>query len=448
LGKNGSVEALPETRYTKTADGVHLAYSVFGDGRDLIWVPPSYSHIEACWGDDGLARWLRRMATFARVISFDKRGSGLSDPVPGRTVPAPEEWMDDIRCVLDTVGSTRAALFGQEAGGPVSMLFAVTHPERTSALVLANSFARLARASDYPWGIPHDVQKIVLENIEARWGRYVDVMLGPDATEEQRQSTARLQRFAVSPGVAVESFRTTFHIDVRRVLPIIQVPTLVIHSAQDRYIRVDHGRHLAEHIPGARYIELPAPHALWATDQAAIALDEMEEFLTGVRGGPSGERVLATLLFTDIVSSTEHAVRLGDAKWTKLLDEHDAVVERELSRQRGRKVNPTGDGLLATFDGPARAIRCAQAICRSVRSLGIEVRAGLHTGEVELRGQDIGGVAVHLAQRVSALARPNEVLVSRTVTDLVAGSGIEFDDHGEHELKGVPGTWRLYAAID
>ena len=438
---------LPETKYAKTPDGLHIAYQVFGDGPiDVAYVPGFASHLDLMWENPATLYGLRRLSSYARVILHDKRGTGLSDrdTRPGTL----EERMEDLRTVLDTVGSKRPALFGVSEGGPMSILFAATYPERTRALVVSGSFARLLRAPDYPVGMPAEVLEGRIESYEAKWGTG-DAMLDffPPAMRQDsfRQYMARVERLSASPGAVVALLRMEGEIDVRSVLEAITAPTLVLHIARDRVVRVGHGRYLADHIPGAKYVEFDADGHAPMGDVAKAFGDEIEEFLTGARPAAHIDRALATVLFTDIVSSTAEVSRLGDARWTDLLDQHDAVVARELERHRGRKVNPTGDGILATFDGPARAVKCAQAIIDAVRPLGIEIRAGLHTGEVELRGDDIGGIAVHIGQRVSALAGPGEVLVSRTVTDLVAGSGLEFEERGEHELKGLPGKWAIFA---
>jgi class 3 adenylate cyclase len=359
-----------------------------------------------------------------------------------------EQWMEDVHVVMNAAGSERAALVAAPEGGAMAILYAATYPERTSALVLINVAATLTRHDDYPWGMPPSAaETYVREWQKSYWDHESAALMVASITTDAQdlEHMLRMARFAMSPGRTGRFARVNLDLDVRHVLASVRVPTLIMHRTENRHSRIGHGRYLAKHMAGAKYIELPGKeHWPWSGDQETI-LDEIEEFLTGVRPAAETDRVLATVLFTDVVASTQHAAQLGDRKWTTLLDQHDAAVLRELERHRGRKVNPTGDGLLATFDGPARAVRCAKAICSVVRTLGIEARAGLHTGEIELRGDDIGGIAVHIGQRVSALARPGEVLVSRTVTDLVAGSGLEFDDRGEHELKGVPGRFQLYA---
>jgi class 3 adenylate cyclase len=356
--------------------------------------------------------------------------------------------MDDVRAVMDDVGSERAALVVVQDLGSVGIPFAASYPERVSALVLVNSCARLARADDYPIGLPPSAQLRIIGGADAwRSGVGMEVLAPSRAAEPGfREWFLRAQRLANSPALAKVTFEHSLQVDVRAILPLVKVPTLVLHTAGNRFVRVAHGRYLAEHIPGARYVELPGDGSILAALDTEALVDEIEEFLTGARHAPPQDRVLATVLFSDIVSSTEHATRLGDRKWRALLDDHDALVRRQLERFSGRLVKMTGDGFLATFDGPARAIRCGCAVRDGMKRLGIDIRVGVHTGEIERRGDDVGGVAVHIAARVEALAEPGEVLASRTVTDLVVGSDVEFSDRGEHELKGVPGTWRLFAA--
>jgi class 3 adenylate cyclase len=439
---------VPETRYAKSGD-VNIAYQVVGDGPfDLIHVPAFVSNLELQWEDPAERRYFERLASFCRLIMFDKRGTGLSDRVAVATL---EERMDDLRAVMDDAGSQRAAVFGSSESGALSVLFTATYPERVSALVLYGAYARMAWAPDYPDGIPEEIWAGLMQHIEENWGRGQEggiplYVLTPDRADDPawRKAHGRWERLSASPGAAVALQQMIRQVDVRHLLPAIRVPTLVVHRTAD-VAHAAGSRYLGAHIPGAKVVELPgSDYFPYLGDQDAI-LDEIEEFLTGVRPVPAPDRALATVLFTDIVSSTERAATLGDDAWTRTLDRHDALVAREVERHRGREINTTGDGMLATFDGPARAVRCAQAICGAVRSLGIEVRAGLHTGEIELRGADIGGIAVHIGQRVSAIAGPGEVLVSSTVKDLVAGSGITFADRGSHVLKGVPDEWRVFA---
>jgi class 3 adenylate cyclase len=436
---------LPRTRYVKSGE-VHIAYQVLGDGPiDLLWVPGFVSHLEYDWEHPRPARFFRRLASFSRLIRFDKRGTGLSDRV---AIPTLEERMDDVRAVLDATGSSRAALIGVSEGGPMSLLYAATYPERTSALVLYGSYARRAWAPDHPFGVTSERMRGILETLEKDWGASVAMeiwspsMLGDDAYKQWRATYLRL---AASPGAAISVMRMNMEIDARHVLPAIGVPTLVLHRTGDRLTPVDQARHMAKHIRCAKLVELPGEdHTPWVGDTDAL-LDEIEEFLTGIRHGPEPDRILATVLFTDIVGSTKRAVELGDRDWRELLAQHHAIVRRQLARFRGHEVNIAGDGFLATFDGPGRAIRCAVSICREVRSLGIDVRAGLHSGECQVEDSKVEGVAVHIGSRVAATAKPGEVLVSSTVKDLVVGSGIAFEDRGMHALKGVPGEWHLFA---
>jgi len=439
----------PETRYTKSGD-VNIAYQVVGEGPfDLIWVPGWISNVEESWEVPEYAHFLRRLASFSRLILFDKRGTGLSDRVSNESLPTLEQRMDDVRAVLEAAGSDRAAVFGASEGGNMSVLFTATYPERVRALVLAGIYAKRLWSPDYPWAPTPAQREHEHEVIERGWAGEMDVSeLAPRAARdpELMRRIATFFRRSASPGAAVALNRMNTQIDTRAVLPTISVPTLVLHRTDDRNVKVEEARWIAKQVPGARYVELPGDdHLVWTGDTDTL-LDEVEEFLTGVRRGPEPDRLLATVLFTDIVGSTERVAKLGDGPWRELLEEHHRLVRAELERFRGREIDTAGDGFLATFDGPARAIRCARAIRDSVRSLGIEIRAGLHTGECELVAGKVAGIAVHTAARVNGLAQPSEVLVSSTVKDLVAGSGIEFVDRGEHDLKGVPGTWRLYAA--
>jgi class 3 adenylate cyclase len=436
----------PETRYTKSGD-VNIAYQVVGEGAlDLVYVSGWISNVELAWEEPTYARFLRRLASFSRLITFDKRGTGLSDPVPLHELPTLEERMDDLRAVLDAAGSQRAALFGHSEGGNMSVLFAAAHPERTIALATFGIFAKRIWSPDYPWAPTAEARRRAIDQLEGDWGGDMDIAdLAPGVDEAFKRRLATYLRRSASPGAAVALLRMNTEIDTRAVLPTIRVPTLVLQRTGDRDANVEEGRWIASQIPGARFVELPGEaHLPWVGDQDAV-LDEVQEFLTGVRPPPEPDRVLATVLFTDIVGSTERASELGDRRWRELLERHHALVRRELDRFHGREVDTAGDGFLATFDGPARAIRCARAIGGALGELGLDVRAGLHTGECELLGGKVAGVAVHTGARVAGQAGPGEVLVSQTVKDLVAGSGIEFEDRGMHELKGVPGEWRLYA---
>jgi pimeloyl-ACP methyl ester carboxylesterase len=419
-----------------------------GDGPfDLVFVPGFVSHLELLWDDPAIARFVERLARFSRLILFDKRGTGLSDPAPGAQTL--EERMDDVRAVMDAARCERAALFGVSEGGPLSILFAATHPGRVRALVLYGTTARFMRDDDYPCGIvPAQLEQLV-NTAEQGWGRGVlGKLFAPGRANDARFKAfwSRFQRQAASPGMARSLLELLREIDVRAVLPTISVPTLVLHRASERAVPVSAARYIAEHVPGARLVEQPGDdHMPWLGDADGL-LDEVEEFLTGAREHRESDRVLATVLFTDIAGSTERAAELGDRRWRDILSSHHALVRRELGRVGGREVDTAGDGFFATFDGPARAIRCACAIQDAVASsLGLPLRAGLHTGECEVMGDRVGGLAVHIGARVAAEAGAGEVLVSSTVKDLVAGSGIRFTDRGSRRLKGVPGEWRLFA---
>jgi len=439
------VAQAPDTRYAKSGD-VNIAYQVVGDGPvDLVYVPGWVSHVELAWELPELASGFERLASFARLILFDKRGTGMSDPVPSNELPTLEQRMDDVRAVMDAVGSERAAIFGGSEGGNMSMLFAATYPERTVALVTFGSTARRLRSPDYPWAPTWEERQQGFEQVERQWMSGLDwTDVAPSLDEPALAELSRYYRRCASPGAAVALMKMNSYVDVREVLPTISVPTVVMHRRDDRDAHVEEGRYIAAQIPGARFVEFPgADHSWWTQDGDAI-IDEVEELVTGIRPAPQPNRVLATVLFTDIVGSTERLRESGDQGWAELLARHHALVRRELERFRGREVDTAGDGFFAAFDGPARAIRCAVAIGDVVGGLGLEVRAGLHTGECELLGDKVAGIAVHTGARVSSLAGPGEVLVSATVRDLVSGSGIEFEDRGEHELKGV-GTRHVYA---
>ena len=437
----------PETRYAKSGD-VNIAYQAVGDGPlDLVLVAGFVSHLDLDWAESRSAYMLERLASFSRLIRFDKRGTGLSDRPGG--LPDLETRMDDVRAVLDAVGSERAALLGYSEGGPLSILFAATYPERTSALVLYGTYAkRRDPDEDYPWAPTREAREAYAEQIERDWGWEADMgRMAPTADEAMARWWAARAHAAASPGAARALILMNSEMDVRHVLPAIRVPTLVMHRSGDLDARVEEGRYIAERIPGARFVELPGEdHVPWIDADGFLA--EVEEFLTGVRPAPELDRVLATILFTDIVGSTEKAAALGDRLWGELLARHHAAVRRELERFDGRELDTAGDGFFASFDGPARAVRCALAVRDAVRALGLDVRAGVHTGECERLDGTLGGIAVHIGARVSAQAGPGEVLVSSTVKDLVAGSGLAFEDRGKHELKGVPGSWRLFQALD
>jgi class 3 adenylate cyclase len=440
-----------EIRYAKSG-GVNIAYQVGGAGPvDLVYVGGWVTHIEAAQEDPGIARFQASLRRFARVVDFDKRGIGLSDRVPDAQLPTMEERMDDIRAVMDAVGLERASLCGFSEGGSLAMLFAATYPQRTANLVLWGSHASMIRRPDYPWGMTPEQIEEAARAYGERWGTGVGLAAFVPSRRDDPATWrwwAHFQRMAASPGAAVALLRMNAEIDVRGVLSAIDAPTLILHRRQDLISAVEQGRYLAEHIPGARLVEFEgADHWQWVGETSAV-LEEIEEFLTGERRGPEPERALATVLFTDIVGSTERAARLGDRTWRDLLQRHHAMVREALARNRGREVKTIGDGFLATFDGPARAIRCACTIRTNARDLGLDLRIGLHTGECELIGEDIGGMGVHIGARVAALANPSEVLVSRTVTDLVAGAGIAFQQRGTHQLKGVPGDWELFAVAE
>ncbi len=429
---------MPATHYANSA-GANIAYQVVGDGPvDLVYVPGWVSHVELAWEMPELVRGFERLASFSRLILFDKRGTGMSDPVALVTLPTLEQRMDDVRAVMDAVGSERSVIFGASEGGNMSMLFAATYPQRSVALCTFGSTARRLWTPDYPWAPTWEERLQAIKQVERDWAdglAWDDI--APSLDREGLAELSRYYRRCASPGAAVALMTMNSHVDVRDVLPIIQCPTVVMHRVDDRDSHIEEGRYIAAHIPGARLVEFPgADHSWWTQDQDAI-IDQIEELVTGARPTPQANRVLATILFTDIVGSTERVRELGDHAWTQLLARHHAAVRRELERFRGHEVDTAGDGFLATFDGPARAIRCALAVRDAVRGLGLEIRAGLHTGECELLGDKVAGIAVHTGARVSALAGPNEVLVSATVRDLVAGSGIAFGDRGEHELKGV-----------
>ena len=438
---------MPPVHYVRSRDG-HIAYQVAGDGPfDLVFVPGFTSHLHENW-DPPLENVMRRLSSFSRLILFDKRGTGLSDPVVD--APTLEERMDDVRAVMDAVGSEKPAFFGFSEGGAMSMLFAATYPERTRALALWGTMARTTYAPEYEFAPPIEAYREARDELILPYfgvGTMMAEVFTPslmDDPEFVRQMT-QAEQLRAPPGAVLKIVEMYMEVDVRHIVAAIRVPTLVMHARGDRVVNVRHGRWLAEHIPGAKYLELEGiDHSVMYTNPDPV-IDEVQEFLTGVRPVAEPDRVLATVMFTDIVGSTTKAADLGDSKWREVLESQQRVVRGELVRYRGREVKSTGDGFLATFDGPARAVRCGQAIVGAVRPLGIEVRVGLHSGEVELMGKDVGGIAVHIASRVGSLAGSSEVLVSETVKGIVAGSGLEFEDRGQHDLKGVPETWRLFA---
>jgi len=428
--------------------GVHIAYTVVGEGPiDLVYTNGIWSNLEALWEEQRWVRYAERLASFSRLIVFDMRGIGLSDR--GTEPPFLELMMDDAGAVMDAAGSETAALFGAGRGGIMAMLFAATYPERVRALVLFDTWAKMLRSADHPYGATAEQDDAFVDRFVAEMGsgRNLDLQ-APTGLGDERFARwwARFERLITSPAGFKELAAVRRNIDVRAVLPSIQAPTLVLHRAGDRIVPVDQGRYLGEAIPNATFVELAGDDHIPFVGDADAIVDEVQEFLTGERPVPDTDRVLATVLFTDIAGSTERAAVLGDRRWRELLERHHVSVRSELERFRGDEVDTAGDGFMASFDGPARAIRCARAIEDATSLLGLDVRAGVHTGECERIGDKLGGIAVHIAARVAGAAAPGEVLVSQTVKDLVAGSGIEFEDRGEHELKGVPETWRLFSA--
>jgi class 3 adenylate cyclase len=440
----------PTTKFTRLGND-RIGYQVLGDGPiDLVFLTGMSSHIDLRWEEPLNEYFLHRLASFSRLILFDRRGTGVSDPVPLDHLPTWEQWADDMRAVLDAVGSERAAVMALFDGGPMAMLFAAIYPERTAALVLAHTAAKYVRADDYPQGFAPEVAEQLLQMVEQLWGTEEFVSIAaPSRSQDEgfRQRYARYLRGAARPREAAAQLRNLLSSDVRHVLPYIHCPTLILNRNGYRNLTADHARYLAEQIPKARLIELSGTDGVLVTEHASAILDDVEEFLSGIPGGSVGDRALATVLFTDIVSSTDLAAAMGDRRWKAVLETHDGITRDQVIRFQGRLIEPTGDGVLATFDRPGRAIRAAVAIRESMRGLGIDIRAGLHAGEIELRdgGHRVGGLAVHIAARVMAVAAPGEILVSSTVKDLVAGSGVEFRDGGMHDLKGVPGAWRLFA---
>ena len=436
----------PETRYARSGE-LRIAYQVVGSGPfDLVFVPGFVSNIDLFWEMPEWAYFFGRLSAFSRLILFDKRGTGLSDRVAG--IATLEERMDDVRAVMDAAGSERAALFGSSEGGAMSVLFAATYPQRAQALVLYGSYARATHLlSEDQFNKEMDLIDRLWGTGEYTLGRYFPSGVSQEAA---RIAFARRERQSASPSAVMAIRRMNREIDARHVLPAIQVPTLVMHRVGDSAISVELGREIAANIPGAKYVELPgADHIpFFERDLTDRMVDEVEEFLTGSRSEPDVDRVLATVMFTDIVDSTRRAAALGDRQWRALLDRHDDTVRQQLARFRGQEVKNLGDGFMATFDGPARAVRCAASICELVRPLGIAVRSGLHTGEVELKRDDVAGIAVHIAARVAAEAEAGETVVSNTVRDLVAGSGLRFQDRGVHALKGLPEEVHLYSVLE
>jgi class 3 adenylate cyclase len=438
----------PETTYAPLGDD-RVAYQVLGDGPDLVLTMGAFGHVDLQWEDPGLALYLRRLASFARLIIFDRRGTGASDPLPEDLPPPWEAYADEVTAVMDAAGSRRAALMATTAeASPMALFFAATRPERTIALVLGNASARYVAADDYPIGIPPERAEALISRVEATWGTAepISTAIPSWAGDERfRRWVARLQRSIASPRTVHVMLRALFEVDVRPLLPLIQAPTLVLHRRDFPLLPIEHGRYLVEHIPNARLVELPGADGPLTWEEPEASLGPIEEFLTGVRAAVPASRVLATVLFTDIVASTERAAELGDRRWRELLGVHDDLGRRLVERWGGRVVKTTGDGLLATFDGPGRAIACALALRDQLADIDVAIRAGLHAGEVELRGDDVGGIAVHIAARILAAADPGELLVSRTVRDLVAGSDRVLAGRGTHRLRGVDGDWELFA---
>lgn len=442
-----------QTRYAKSAD-LHVAYQVLGDGElDLLILPYGLNvSIDAHDDEPHWNRFERRLGSFTRAIRFDPRGLGLSDPFEAGSALSIEQWVQDAIAVLDAVGSKRTALIATGGGGLVALMLCATHPERTTAQVLINCFARVARAPDYPCGIPQHLLDSFFDAVQdSDTADGVDdvALIAPSLAHDAdfRAWWPRAGRRGASPASARTIQSTLNNSDIRGLLPSINTPTLLVHRTDNRFIRVGHGQYLAGHIDGAKLVELPgADHLPFAGDTEAL-LAEVEEFLTGTTGGgPTGERVLATVLFSDIVGSTSQVAAMGDGRWRQVLDDHDRVVARQVRRFAGTPIKTTGDGVLATFEGPTQAIRCGVAMRDAARQLGLDIRVGVHTGEIEKRGSDIGGIAVHIASRVQAEAEPGTVLVSRVVTDLVGGSGLSFSPKGDYVLKGVPGSWPLFLA--
>jgi class 3 adenylate cyclase len=440
----------PETRYAWLGQD-RIAYQVMGQGPpDLVVTPGSFSHMDAVWEDPAVALMLRRFASFSRLIRFDRLGTGASDPAPLDHLPPWESYAEELAAVLDEVGSERAAILVGLDAGPMGIYSAATKPERTSALILLNTTAKYLAADDYPIGIPREVAEALLDQVDQLWGTEAMAQLTvPSRADDERSRRwiARAARSAASPRAAQAFLRALFEIDARPLLPLIHAPTLVLHRTSNPMIPIEHGRYLAEHIPDARLVELPGADWLLAYQATDVALDHIEELLGNLRRPVVPNRVLATVLFTDIVASTEQAGQLGDRRWRELLDVHDEVARRVVEEFQGRLVKTTGDGILATFDGPGRGIRCAAALRDELGGVGLQIRAGLHTGEVELRDGDVGGIAVHLAARVMAAAGPGEIFTSRTVRDLVVGATITVEDRGPHALKGIDDPWQLFAVV-
>jgi pimeloyl-ACP methyl ester carboxylesterase len=439
---------MTKTRYARSGD-VNIAYQVVGGGaRDLVYVPGWVTNVEVMWEEPSLARFLRRLASFSGLITFDKRGIGLSDPVPVGELPDLETRVEDVRAVMDAAESEQAILFGHSEGGSTAVLFAAKYPERAERLILFGSYAKRVRSEDYPWAPTWEQRLSQSEGFELSWDDPVRIaeFYAPSRADDEAfiEWMGRWLRLSASPKAAAALNNSSSHIDVRKLLPDIQIPTLLLYRLEDRDVKIEEGRYIASKIPDARLVELHgADHFFYVGDTEPI-LQEIEEFVTGYRTGSEPERALATVLFTDIVGSTDMVSSLGDQRWRDLIDRHNSVVRAEVAKWRGSEVNTTGDGFLATFDSPAGAIHCAQRITEIVKPLGIEVRCGIHTGELEIMENDVAGLAVHIGARIAGLAGPSEVLVSRTVKDLVAGTGISFESRGLHTLKGIPDEWQVF----
>ena len=438
----------PQIRYAKNGD-VHIAYQVLGDGPiDLVLVHGWVSHLELMWEEPSIARFLERLAGFSRLILFDKRGTGLSDRVAESELPTLEQRMEDVRAVLDAVGSRRSALMGISEGGPMCALFAATHADRTAALIMCGSYAHWIRDDDCPWAMTREQHEAAAAAFERGWGTpigFKTVAPTSSADERYRNWWARYLRMGASPGAGIALYRMNYEIDIRKLLPAIHVPTLLLHRVGDRLINVEASRYMVRNIPGAKLVELPGDdHLVFLGDSEAV-VGEIQEFLTGARAPEAQETTLATVMFVDIVGSTEKAAERGDARWRDLLTAYHQAARQEINRHRGQLIDTAGDGIFASFDGPARAIRCARAIGDRAGSFGLQTRAGVHTGECQIIGEKLAGMAVHIGARIAASARTGEVLVSSTVKDLVAGSGLRFSDLGRRELKGVPEMWQVFA---
>ena len=439
---------VPATHYAKSGD-VHIAYQVVGEGPvDLVLIHGWISHLEYQWEDPALARFLNRLASFSRLIVFDKRGTGLSDRVAESALPTLEQRMDDIRAVMDAAGSHRAVIFGISEGGSLSTLFAATYPARTAALIMYGAYAKWIRADDYPWAPTREEHEAAFKAFERHWGTPIGLKkLAPSAANDEgvRQWWAHHMRVSASPGAGVTLYRMNVEVDIRAILPTIRVPTLILHRSGDRLQPSQGARYMAGRIPAAKFVELPGDDHIPWIGNADPLLAEIQEFLTGERPVLEADRVLATVLFIDIVQSTQRATAIGDSRWRDLVDNYHQQVGKEVARLGGRVVNTAGDGVFATFDGPARAIKCACTVRDVVGGLGLAIRCGIHTGECVIEGDDVAGIAVHIGARVAAHADPGEILLSSTVKDLIAGSRVECSDRGSHVLKGVPGRWRLFA---